>query len=350
MKAFPYFISQLNIRSASEAEYVALNALQNDVRAERLPDDPPIPVDMTTNRYQTTPEFIAISAWAVWLPDKSAMVGYGEVMFSLTGDNAHLGQFDISVRPAYRGQGIGKVLLHEIAAETRKQGRTLLIAITTGAVPAGERFMERLGAEQGLAAHTNQLAIATLNRALIAEWLAIGNQAGARYELGFWPGAYPEADLDAIAHLHEAMHAAPTGDLDIDDFHFTPEHLRQLEENIFARGTERWTMYLREKATAAFVGYTEVLWNARNPTILQQGDTAVFPDHRGQGLGRWLKAAMLDKVLREWDTVQVVRTGNADSNAAMLKINQEMGFKPYLSECVWQVSLRNVWTYLDKEG
>jgi hypothetical protein len=40
--------------------------------------------------------------------------------------------------------------------------------------------------------------------------------------------------------------------------------------------------------------------------------------------------------------VQYIRTGNADSNAAMLNINHQMGFKPYLSEKVWQVEIETV--------
>jgi hypothetical protein len=64
------------------------------------------------------------------------------------------------------------------------------------------------------------------------------------------------------------------------------------------------------------------------------------------GLGRWLKSAMLDKVLKERSQVKYVRTGNADSNAAMLKINTELGFKPYMAEAVWQVDLQQVLDYL----
>ncbi len=44
-----------------------------------------------------------------------------------------------------------------------------------------------------------------------------------------------------------------------------------------------------------------------------------------------------------------MRTGNADSNAAMLKINNALGFKPYTSDALWQVELQKVLDYLNDE-
>jgi GNAT superfamily N-acetyltransferase len=112
------------------------------------------------------------------------------------------------------------------------------------------------------------------------------------------------------------------------------------------RKVERWTLFAREKATGKIAGYTEVYWNPERPENLSQADTAVFEEYQGRGLGRWLKAAMIDKVLRERPQVKRIRTGNADSNAAMLKINTEMGFKPYKSWKNWQIELDKVWEYL----
>jgi mycothiol synthase len=103
---------------------------------------------------------------------------------------------------------------------------------------------------------------------------------------------------------------------------------------------------VRESATGNFAGYTEVFWNPNRPEIIGQGMTGVFPEYRNRGLGRWLKAAMLEKIFQERPQARVVRTGNADINAPMLKINTELGFKPYISHCTWQVESAQVAAYL----
>ena len=79
---------------------------------------------------------------------------------------------------------------------------------------------------------------------------------------------------------------------------------------------------------------------------MNQGITAVWPEYRGKRLGRWIKAKMLQKLLAERPAVTIVRTENADVNAAMLKINTELGFRPYMAEKVWQVPSETAKAYL----
>jgi len=339
-------ITPIDPRTASDEECRVENDFSNRIRAERLPDDPPIPLEEQIQNFRNIPPFIYVQAWVVSLPKQSEIIAHGIIDFRLTEDNKHVAEVVVEVLPEFRRQGIAHQLLALVVDVAQREHRTLLIGNTTERVPAGEAFTNRLGANAGMTAHTNQLKLSELDRNLIRAWQAQAVDRASGFELGLWDGVYPEEDLQGIVELWHVMNSAPRGSLQIEDFKMTPEIVRAQEKSMVARGTERWTLYVREKSTGKFAGYTEVFWNANRPTILQQAATAVFPHYRNHGLGRWLKAAMLDKVLRDRPQVEFIRTDNADSNAPMLKINHELGFKPYMSQTMWQIETAKVLEYL----
>lgn len=87
---------------------------------------------------------------------------------------------------------------------------------------------------------------------------------------------------------------------------------------------------------------TDVHWNPSQADTVWQGNTGLHPDHRGHALGKWLKAAMLQRILDERPAAVDVRTGNADSNDAMLGINHALGFRPFIANTTWQVEVSAV--------
>lgn len=333
-------------RQASRSVYRAYNALNQRLRAERLPGMPPISLEESINRLQNVPSYLDMHLWFAWNDDHSAIIGLAETIFLRTEENRHMMSFSIGVLPEFRRQGIGHHLLAKVAAQAQENGRTWLLTTTYDSVPAGEQCMWRLGATPGLDTHLNKLDLANVDRTLLQQWQQAGQKNAGDIELGLWVGPFPDEELPAIAQLLAIMNQQPRGILPLEDIHYTPELVREMDSSALVGNIERWTLYARERQGGELVGYTAVYFHPDQPQQVGQGDTGVFPQYRGRGIGRWLKAAMLQKILAERPAAQSIITSNADCNAPMLKINEVLGYKPYLAQRLWQIDLATVLAYV----
>ena len=93
-------------------------------------------------------------------------------------------------------------------------------------------------------------------------------------------------------------------------------------------------------------GLTEMEYNPGLKTMITQGLTGVKEKHRGRGLGKWLKSAILLQVKEQYPEVKTVRTENVTTNAPMLSINNRLGFKFHRESIEAQIILEKLKQYL----
>ena len=308
----------------------------NRMLAEELPDDPPLIVEDAVRRMRNLPSVTRMHVWVARHGRRivaEASLGWAELK-----SNRKSAGVNVSVEPQLRRRRIGTRLLAFAVARSRQARRPLIFSHSSGRLPAGARFLKRFGFKPALETHLNQLAIDHLDRALLVRWLTAGSESAADYAVEVWDGPVPEQWLGPFADLYGVMNAVPRGELKIEDTVVTPRMIREGETHLFANGSRRVIACARHAPSGVLVGFTELFWNPKRATIVWQQNTGVVEAHRNKGLGRWLKAANMDAMLKMNPAARFVRTGNADSNAPMLAINRQMGFAPFIAAIGWQGS------------
>ncbi len=342
MTTFSAAVQHRDHTALSEEFAQVLVAHLNRLRAESHPHDPPVDPANVWGQMQHLPPVLELDFWTV--EEGGVIVAHARTQLLTVGDNQHLAELELMVSPAARGRGLGRTLLDHAARAMRERGRTLLITQTNDRVPAGEAFARRAGFQPGLSNHVNRLLLSDIPDGLLDAWTTRPDDG---YTLEVWTDGVPDADLEAYAELLNVMNSAPRDDLDLEDHRTTPEEVRSMET--LARAGGRVTVVAVVRAPdGTLAGLTDVSWRPAQPGIVSQGNTGVLPAHRGHQLGRWLKAANVREVVRLNPQATEIRTQNADSNGPMLKINTDLGFRPFMASTVWQGAVADVLSGLER--
>jgi mycothiol synthase len=328
----------IDVRTAPDSVLFKHHEFWNARRAEILPEDPPIPWEERLKWYREPPEHRVSRTVAVY--DGDTVLGISDAGWRDDDkENPETAWIDVVMSPEHYRKGIGSRLLHALLEEIHPLGRQKLFTSTTNIRPGGQPFAEMLGAKLGLEEHTNQLLFLDLNHEYLQR--ALKNAPKERFELIWFDCEYPDDDdvLQKLCDLFDVMNTAPRGDLEFNDWKSTPEKLRQEAETDKKHEQQWWLCVAQEKTTGHFAGFTETGWHHNRPKIAGQYGTGVSSTYQGHGLGAWLKAAMIERILCDRPSVDRIRTGNADSNAPMLKINHSLGFKPFMDRIEWQIDV-----------
>lgn len=248
-------------------------------------------------------------------------------------------QCALRVLPPYRRLGVGRRLVSEAIRIARGEGRPLLQGATADHFAPATAFCEQLGAKAGLTIRNSRLDLHAVDTGALQRWVEAAQQQSC--SLVWLDNQTPDQWLPEVANAMRVMNTAPAGDLESAEVPWTEALVKSNEAYFVQMGLERWACYIRDDQTGHLVGVHDTLLWSRESIAIQ--NTAVAPTHRGRGLGKWLKAAMILRLRQEHPEARWMVTLNAHSNAGMLAINDRLGFVPTPPGIVaWQVRVDQV--------
>ncbi|MEV6521414.1 GNAT family N-acetyltransferase [Longispora sp. NPDC051575] len=231
--------------------------------------------------------------------------------------NDGLAAICVNVHPAHRGRGVGSALLAPPVRSAGPVGRPRLLTPCVNQAGPGPAWAERRGFRRVSLHHVQLLEFAGPPEP---------TTPAAGYRLEAWTGDAPDELLDSYAHARQAIEDAPFHQMSYRPPRWTGRQVRDQEAACRDAGLAHLVVAAVHEASGQVVGHTVVNVRAGVATA-QQDDTAVLAAHRGHGLGMAMKTAMLARIAAGYPEVERVHTANASDNAAMLRINRELGFQ-----------------------
>lgn len=147
------------------------------------------------------------------------------------------------------------------------------------------------------------------------------------YRLVSWDGAVPEELVDGYVASRRAMDDMPMGETGQGPVAWDAARLRTAARAVAARGDLLHTVVAVDEADGSIAGFTELVVPGDGAGDGQHYGTAVLPEHRGRGLGLWMKAESILRARARHPRLEGLVTDTADVNAPMRAINDRLGFE-----------------------
>lgn len=331
-----FAIRRVGFRSGTDAELAAQHLVETEIESERHPGAVRQPLESYVAFARSLPGQFEDHTWVAQEADGTP-VGCAACWSNAAGDPTTMEGY-VYVRRPWRRRSVGWRLLRAVVEETLAEGRSTLTWSTYDSLAGGEAFSRRIGARIGRVNRNSELLLAEVDWERVDAWVVEGPGRSAGWRLEFWEGPLPGHVIDDAARFHHLMNTQPRDELEIGDVTLDAGQVVEVDRHLTEAGRLRWTLFVRDPE-GRLVGGTELVFEPWEPGMAQQQNTAIDPDHRGRGLAKWVKAAMLLRLRGERPEVVRVRTGNAFSNDAMLAINTALGFKIVEVRREWQVAV-----------
>jgi GNAT superfamily N-acetyltransferase len=244
-------------------------------------------------------------------------------------DNLHSAHVTYYVHPDRQRRGIGRALAEASYGVARTRGRRSLFTEVYAPLEEespGVLFAEAMGFTEAI---VDAMKVVDLPG---TEHLWDDLESGARprhrdYRIVTWQDRVPEEHVAGYCRLNELFFdEAPMGELEVEPERWDAARVHERD----SRNARTGRRVLAAGALApdgSLVGITEVAYSEHAPSRAFQSGTLVAPEHRGHALGLAIKLANHREMRRVYPQCRILMTGNADVNAAMNAVNEQLGYR-----------------------
>lgn len=327
-----YFIEEFDPKDFTDDDWEEYFELSEELFRELNPDDP-FPNRELTKKFMLDPHpHYKNWQWRIYNNEvKEKLIGQSGIGITLEEapsfeSNEHIAGPYISLRKEYRRNGIGTRVLKMLVEKAKELGKTTMQGGT--ARESGFNFLAKLGGILALEGVENKLYMKNVDWDMIEQWQKEGPDRAKGSKLIDFHDVPEDIIQEYVDIYSETMNQAPIGELE-GKAKVTPETRRLSEKRLKDKNIVWYTMASIEEDNK-ISGLTETFYSSDESHQIGQNLTGVKEKYRGKGLGKWLKAEMLLYIRKKYPDLLYIITGNADSNAPMLSINERMGFKRYL--------------------
>jgi GNAT superfamily N-acetyltransferase len=285
----------------------------------------------------TDPDVGPYSRRLVWLASNADGVPVGTAFLRLFTDagQEHLAELDLVVHPVERRRSAGSRLLDVVVAAARENARRCVVAQVDAGSP-GDRFLSARGFRKVLTLRYTRLSLAEVDVTALAELIARPHPG---YRLVSWQGTVPDDLAGTFAASRRAMDDMPMDDTDNGTVTWDVDRVRAVARVVEERGDHLHTVAAIDTSDGSIAGFTELVVPGGGEGDGQHYGTGVLPEHRGHGLGRWMKAESIRQARERYPDLTGLLTDTADSNRYMRDINDSLGYLPTHEVLRYQLDL-----------
>ncbi|WP_328674985.1 GNAT family N-acetyltransferase [Streptomyces sp. NBC_00343] len=261
-----------------------------------------------------------------WLASDADAIPVGTAFLRLFTDpgQEHLAELTLQVHPAERRKCVGSRLLDAAVAASRDNARRCVIAQAEAGSP-GDNFLTARGFRKVLTLRFSRLPLADVSTTALTE---IIERPHPGYRLASWQGTVPDDLAQTFAASRRAMDDMPMDHTDYGTVTWDVDRVRAAAKAVEQRGDQLHTVVAITTSDDSIAGFTELVVPGNGTGDGQHYGTGVLPEHRGHGLGRWMKAESIRQAHERYPELGGLLADTVSSNTHMRQINDSLGYTP----------------------